>query len=388
MYRRLWLGLVFFTALTTVNAGEWSVNNVATIELRLFTEAQYDNQHGHDLSGAIELENIWVEADHRFTVKPFIRYDKNDNERSHVDLREFYWQYFLDDVEFAIGVHEVFWGVAESSHLVNIINQSDNLEGLDNEDKLGQPMINITWDSSMGVVSLFSLPYFRTRDFADEEGRFRLPYLVNESLTEYESGAKEHHMDWAVRYQTFVSDWDLGLSYFSGTDRRPILLPAPQPNELIPYYQQIDQMGLDLQYTGDALLLKLEAINRETQAKTINAAVAGIEYTLYGVFESGLNLGLLLEYSKHNDETELLQDDIFLGARIAYNDIQNSQLLAGYYYDRGYSTSLLSVEYSRRVRDSWLVSVELIGFFNVDKNDVLAAIAEDNMLRVELSHYF
>ena len=42
-----------------------------------------------------------------------------------------------------VGAAKVFWGTAESRHLVDIINQTDAVEDIDEEDKLGQPMVKV-----------------------------------------------------------------------------------------------------------------------------------------------------------------------------------------------------------------------------------------------------
>jgi len=54
-----------------------------------------------------------------------------------------------------------FWGVTEFQHLVDIINQTDLVENIDTEDKLGQPMINLALINDWGTVDLFIMPYFR-----------------------------------------------------------------------------------------------------------------------------------------------------------------------------------------------------------------------------------
>ena len=42
-----------------------------------------------------------------------------------------------------LGLRKVYWGVTESQHLVDVINQTEGVENLDGEDKLGQPMLNL-----------------------------------------------------------------------------------------------------------------------------------------------------------------------------------------------------------------------------------------------------
>ena len=77
-------------------------------------------------------------GDTLFTFVPFARWDSEDEERKHFDIRELNINHASGDWETLVGIGKVFWGVVESNHLVNIINQTDFLEGVDGEDKLGQ----------------------------------------------------------------------------------------------------------------------------------------------------------------------------------------------------------------------------------------------------------
>ena len=91
-----------------------------------------------------------------------------DDRRSHFDVRELMYQRVFDDFELRAGLGRVFWGVTESYHLVDIINQTDLVEDIDLEDKLGQPLVNLTLIRDWGALDLFALPGCRgqmpTRD--------------------------------------------------------------------------------------------------------------------------------------------------------------------------------------------------------------------------------
>ena len=91
-------------------------------------------------------------------INRFARYDNQDDERSHVDLREAYWGYDGDSWDVNAGFSKVFWGVAESRHLVDVINQTDLVEDLDQEDKLGQPMVNVNLQRDYGRFELYVMP--------------------------------------------------------------------------------------------------------------------------------------------------------------------------------------------------------------------------------------
>ncbi|MFT6156431.1 MAG: hypothetical protein ACI9I4_001336, partial [Neolewinella sp.] len=104
-------------------------------------------------------------SDSQFTLEPFLRWDSEDSNRSHADIRELNVLTAKGDWELLVGVGKEFWGVAESNHLVDVINQTDALEGIDGEDKLGQPMIRLSHIFEQSTLTAFVLPGFREREF-------------------------------------------------------------------------------------------------------------------------------------------------------------------------------------------------------------------------------
>ena len=79
--------------------------------------------------------------------------------RTHADLREAYFLIFGEigdgEWELRVGIDQVFWGVTESQHLVDVVNQIDLVEHPNGVSKLGQPMVNITWSSDWGDSGVF-----------------------------------------------------------------------------------------------------------------------------------------------------------------------------------------------------------------------------------------
>ena len=101
---------------------------------------------------------------------------------------------------------------------------------------------------------------------------------------------------------------------------------------LIPHYDQIEQYALDAQWIIGATALKLEATRREQRGEWTNALVTGFEYTLYGLFGSAIDMGLLSEYlyDERDPETQDLFDrEIFAGTRLGFNDVAGTAVLAG-----------------------------------------------------------
>jgi hypothetical protein len=366
-------------------------------ELRTFPEEpQFEDQFDHfQPSFIVSPEFRYTSSDgkHRFSFIPFARVDGQDNDRSHADVREAYWRATTGDWEFLIGLNSVFWGVAESRHLVNVINQIDSLEDIDEEDFLGQPMATAAVQKDWGRFGLFLLPGFRERPFPDVEGRIRPPLPVIDEASEYESGAEEWHLDTAVRYSHVLGDWDLGFSYFYGTGREPRLRLKSDPARLVPFYDLIHQWGLDVQYTREAWLFKFEGMVREGQGDSFGAFVGGFEYTFYQILGSAKDLGVLGELLIDDRDPGKapptpMDNDLFLGSRLTFNDVQDTNVLAGGVIDLEDGTTALFVEAERRIGEHFKFELEYRGFLNVDSRNVLSAFEKDDFINLLLSYYY
>ncbi|MEM1140032.1 MAG: hypothetical protein AAGH45_09115 [Pseudomonadota bacterium] len=382
-----------------VMAGEWDFSAEVSLEPRLFFEQpRYEGQLTDlQLSGVFEAEIEWESEDRAWEaiLIPWARLDAEDDDRSHVDLREGYLRWIGDAWEVRAGLGKVFWGVTESRHLVDIINQTDAVEDIDEEDKLGQPMVEITTIRNWGTLRAWVLPGFRERTFPGERGRLRGPFTVDKDQAQYESADEERRIDGALRYSNVFGDFDVGVSAFHGTSREPRLGFNPTKQQFFPIYDVITQGGLDVQYTTGPWLWKFEGIVREGQGETFGAVTGGFEYTFFGITETGADLGVLLEY--HHDGRDPAEapitpfdEDVFIGARLALNDVQDTSILVGGIVDAEDGTTSSLIEAERRFGDNWTGEVEGRFFSNVgdDANDPLTFSQDDSHLVLRLTRYF
>ncbi|WP_028294436.1 hypothetical protein [Oceanobacter kriegii] len=368
-----------------------------SLEARYFADSDADQQQtGMQLSIAAQPKLLWEwnGGDDAVTLEVFKRFLDSDDERNHFDLRDLSWVHVADSFESRIGIRRVFWGVTEFQHLVDVINQTDGVEAPDGEDKLGQPMVNVSLVRDWGIVDVFVLPYFRERTFASEEGRFRPALVVDADHAQYESDDEQKHIDYALRWSHYIGDFDIGLHAFKGTNRDPLLNAELQGSEivLVPYYAQMTQFGLDLQATIDSWLWKFETIHRNTQPENYWAAQGGLEYTFYGVMDSNADVGVLTEYGwdqRGEDAGVLAQNDVFAGARLTFNDVDDSALLIGGGYDLDYGSTSLVVEGSKRVGESFKLSIDGNLFLADDSDDaVLYSIREDDFVQLTLEYFY
>ena len=376
--------------------------NVALEQRYFFKEALYSQQLSHSqTSFSVESELYWQWNDGSDSIlfTPFYRVDSQDSQRTHGDIRELAYIHASDDWELRVGIRKEFWGVTEFQHLVDVINQTDGVEDFDGEDKLGQQMINLSLVNDWGIVDVFLLPGFRERTYAGENGRLRGPLIVDEDNVSYESSAGQQHLDVALRWAHSVGDYDMGVYWFHGTNREAYLTPST-PNALLQpslqqHYSQMDQLGVDVQATLGDWLWKFESIFRSTSIEDFWATQAGFEYSFIGVFDSNLDLGLLMEHSWDSRgevalgvQASLMQNDLFLGARLAFNDMQSSELLMGVGSDLDHNAFSFLIEASRRLGDNFVASFDVRLLQSNEPNDLLYTLSNDDHAQLSIAWYF
>ncbi|MBL4802026.1 MAG: hypothetical protein JKY45_09030 [Emcibacter sp.] len=340
------------------------------------------------------LEYVSQSSSSQFMFRPFGRVDVNDRDRSHFDIRELKWTGTLDSWQVTVGIDTVFWGVTESAHLVDILNQDDNLEDIDQEDKLGQPMATVSYDSEFGVFSAYLMTYFRELRYPGSKGRFSLPLPVDYTQTQYEAASDKWHTDWAVRWAHVIGNVDVGLYHFRGTNREPELVMGMDLGGnpvLIPRYNLINQTGLDLQATFDDFLIKFEAVRRAGTGQDFWAMAGGMEYTFYGIGGGDSDIGVLTEYlydDRGNGATTPFEDDLFMGVRWAANDMDSTEVLVGAIFDLDTSAKFVNFEGSRRIGDNWKVTFDARFFLGVPMTDPIFPQSRDDFFQIRLARYF
>ena len=356
---------------------------------RYFFNVGLQDQKKNHSSFSFSPEIFKDDSNRIFHFKVKLRKDSEDSGRNLNDIQELYLINIFEDKEIKFGVSKEFWGVTETSHRVDIVNQTDFTEGFDGEEKLGQPMIKISFERPWGLLDIYALLGFRERNFSGTKGRLRLPLSINEKNSLYSSSSKNKRVDFAFRWSNYYDDLDIAISHFSGTSREPRFLPSPNEiNALVPLYEVIDQTGLEIQYLLDSLAIKGEVISRSGHGDRYTAATYGFELTQVGFLQTRIDLGWVVEFN-HDDRLE--SSPFVLGTRFSFNDIYDSQILSGFIInDRSKELGFL-LEASRRIGECCLLSLEGVYFDDTDedngKQKLFQAFMEDDFLRAEFIYY-
>lgn len=375
-------------------------------------------------------------------------FDK-ENGRHFNNLQKAYYLTNIGSGDLLIGFNIEDWSVSESSSLVNVLNAQNEAESVSSGDLIGTPMINANFNTGFGSLSAY-ITFGEVYDnFGDGNSRGRSPLFTQEDRAFYEADDKpDFALRWANNYTLGNGALDLSASVYNGTSRDAVGLPGcvnsvgtiteavcsginnaivsayengvgPSGDDagtgffdlidtidpailtavsaipgfgFVPYYQEIRQIGATAVYSQGNSQLRFEGIYRETSQGDFFAAIVGGEHT-FNQFAGGEgDLTFALEY--HYDDSDIRQptnvfeNDVFLGANYSMNDVKDTRLQAGVFYDLDTSAKLFNFGLSTRVTDSMRaelngVSVEADGF-----NDPLGFIANDNFLELKITSFF
>ena len=132
---------------------------------------------------------------------------------------------------------------------------------------------------------------------------------------------------------------------------------------------------------------------RKARGREFFAFTGGFEYTFSNIDDSGLDIGLIGEYLYDDrDQTYFAPNPfnkhIFGGTRLAFNDVQSTDLLVGAIINQKTGSTFITVEGSRRLRDSMKLIMEVRAFTNIPNDDFFYGFRKDGHAKLELEWYF
>lgn len=374
----------------SVNA-EFSFSGFQRGEFRYFTKkGVFPEQKQSFFSTVFQPEFIAYRNSDKLTLKfvGFMRLEQHNTHRTHADIRELYLQKTWKNWDFSFGVKNIFWGVTESNHLVDIVNQYDLLEGWTVEEKLGQPMFHASTFVLNGNLEVIITLMNRGMKFPENEGRFRLPFSLDHDNTNFEGG--KYNPGLAIRWSTTFSIFDVGLSFYHGNSRLPQFLQSTEQTIRLNYLQ-LDHLGIELQAVVGPMILKAESIYQKRSNDDVFAFTSGVEYTFGNLFNSGVELGLFAEYSydeRREEQITGLDDDFFIGSRLSINNSKSTELSVGLIKDRRKGTEVYTGNVSSRIAQNWKVNAEFRFYSIINQEDILYAVRQDSFIGISLTYYF
>lgn len=352
-----------------------------------------DQASGNGVSLVAEPELYLVNDDHLVTVRPFLRFDPFDEQRTHWDLRRADYVLTLGNWELGAGLGQFRWGVLEAFRVADVLNQIDYVEDFDGSQRLGQPYAQVGWLTGDWVLRLYALPYFREATFPGAAGRMRLAAVVDGSDPIYETGYGAWQPSFAARVSGFVGDFDLGFGVFTGVSREARFVARLTEPGVVPAYDLAHQASADVTWSHEGLSVKVETMGRlwSTDLRFFFAVAGGVDYTFFDAFGSGADLTLATEYVHDTRPPDaarsLFTRDAFAGFRLALNDTAGTTVTGGAITDVLDLTTYLSFRAQRRFGTHWKIYLELNAFLGTE-GGLESALRNDHHGQLRLAYFF
>lgn len=308
--------------------------------------------------------------------------------QSGIDLQDAALTYTRDDFQALLGYEIESWSVTEASELTNIVNQIDLERDITGNTRMGQPMLRLSYLSDFGWFGLYYFPL-------SPERRFDPVFGLNGIDAIYDTGRQDREPGYALRYRHTLGAVEVGAFGYRGLDKSPV----PVVENGIPrlFYPEVTQHGLSLQaLLGDTYLRSevLAISGRPDRTGTIRDSLSygfEIEDQTYGVFGMDADLSLLAAYTRNSlgrSSTELLQDDLSLGAKLNWNNVGSTELSLLLTHDLTFGSTFASLGFEARLRDNLKLELDVVEYFDVHADDILAPLQDAGHARLELTLFF
>ena len=412
------MGMLVASA-ATGSAVEHDLRVTGTTHVSVFPQSGKGDQEGAFAFTELKLDLALAfgESWHAI-IAPRFRFGMTNPEYTLLSLDDVYAEYVSDRFEVRVGYQTHFWGTAESANIVDILNQKDLVVDLfdPKENKLGEPVVRLRLALGENRFDVYHFSYFTPAALPSKVNRFnffdgRLDFS-NDPL--YTHGAERLRQQVALRWDRTIGSADVGLSYFNGYEKFPIINIRPGEVEADTLYYEMQQFSGDLQMSAGNWLVKGEALFQDTTSsgnvladsitssgqvmrrnlvpKNHSAFVGGFEYTFYGIIGQS-DIGLIGEYL-YDSEQRLdavafrpFQNDAFGGIRWARNNAGDGELLIGGIIDTKNQTQVWRLEYSERYFDRLKLSA-IYDHIDADPRDPIAIFDNDNRLAFKLSYTY
>ena len=313
--------------------------------------------------------------------------------RQNLDFNEAYLDYSLENSNILIGNNIVFWGKNEFFNPVDIVNSKDFSLGLASGEKIGQTMFNIKRYLSSSELDFYILPSIAN---IYPKSQVRSQQTLNiKSENIYSEGAKKENLGIGLRWSGYIDEYDYGLTFYKGNTKDPALNISS--NQLVPNYSEITQIGIELQATQGDFLHKGEFINRSNQYNLDGniddyyGFIVGTEHTLYGLFEKNWDLSNIIEYSydsRGSKSHHSNQNDLFYGARLVLNDIDDTQYFISLQNDLDKGTRAITFSYESRFFSHFKGGIDLYVPLNLEKDYHQSSFKDENNIKIFSSYAF
>ena len=381
------------------------------------------DKHAQNFTLEQELELSYTHGDWQSGARLYAQEDGHDldedkeNGRTFLRLDELYVKYELENALFFAGKNIRFWGALEAFNVADTFTTVDFRSDLLDQQREGAWNVAYSYFTETGELSLIMklyenpwrmgkypyvydfLPKFVHYDSDlehEKEGFYPTLYLKYSGSTEWEypldyAFIMQHGYD-SQRY--FTSDAPL-----NGVNNR-FRANAYLVDKALTYHTLVLGNTLFKLEASAAHVRDEQVMLGGLHVKDYYQLGAGFEHTLVAVYESA-DLGLIGEYYRydtfeHKNEIaddlalfQTFQNDLFVGLRYSFNDMEDSSVLAGVVIDTEYAEQSYRVEYKTRLFDTFSLKADYSYINPSDSQQTAYAMLQEHQrIGVNLAYHF
>ena len=116
-----------------------------------------------------------------------------------------------------------------------------------------------------------------------------------------------------------------------------------------------------------------------------------MEYLYNRLFEKKWDISTFIEYSnddRNNDSLDILQNDLFIAARLVFNDIEGTELTTSATFDLDGGGNTALTEFSSRLSENMRVTGLYQAYWSTNNKDILYSFRRDNYFGLKVVKYF
>ena len=366
----------------------------------------FDNENSSKAKHSSALE-VNIELKHRgseysfASTADFLK-DFDDSSRTYARLNEIYLTKHFENSDFSVGRRVYFMGALEVLNPVDIISrQNFGRDALDDRYRIGTYMAMYEYYSDEVQVSLSAFGSERADEFGSASSVYNI-FQTNISKKLQSQNSKNSPSIMLKVQGTLDEEYalDYAIGILRGYDaQRTFSQKLEQEQWLSTTAFTYNTLALDnTLYKFEARVSDIDK-NKEARMDDYIYWGAGIEHTLAAVYEN-TDVGLLAEYynwvrldsnyMSSDSMMVLMQNDLFLGLRVAMNNSSSTEIVGGVIVDlvdsneQSYYTQVKS-----RIFDTFLLDLDL-RYLSPSNNRItmMSLIGEHSRATVNVRYYF
>ena len=299
-------------------------------------------------------------------------YSNHYKKRRYLYLNELYASKSMKEYRFEIGKRIVYWGELEGYNITDVFNPKNYLlDPFDKSAKLGSWSAALSRYFGDDVLEAGVKFYEENLVLSDAHTPYYpLPLPYNKTLTlQNRRYTPTFYIGYTLTSETFVES-ESRLIVWHGYDNKRNFIPIAYGQELGQYAYRVNKALFLSHIVYDDMLFKAEGsythvIDYAPMSDYWQFGI-GAEKSLYDI--AGTDVTLYAEYYryvykentkvKNVDISEIYNDDLFLAAKLNFNDTRSSELRAGMLYDIGNREKVFKVEAKTRLMDRFVLHAQ------------------------------